>query len=145
MANARGQPPSRTDAAHQAVAAIAAYAPASVSAEAARFARTVVARAAPTTPARAKALLFAAARLARFGESVGLEVAPEVLLHRSTIERFIVVGCGAVSPATRRTLRSSLRALASALDAHPEPEPVALPRERAKAPYSDAQIAGYLA
>lgn len=109
------------------------------------FAREVVARAEPATPARAKALLFAAARLARFGESVGLECSPEVLLHGATIERFVVVGCRTVSPATRRTLRTNLRALARASEAHPQPAAVPLPRERAKAPYSEAEIAGFLA
>jgi integrase len=145
MARARGHPPSRTDAADRAALAVAAYAPTSLSAEPARFARTVVARAAPGTPARAKALLFAAGRLAAFGESVGLGVSAAVLLHPSVIERFIVAGCGAVSPATRRTLRTNLRALARAHEAHPQPAPVPLSRERAKAPYSDSEIAGYVA
>jgi integrase len=144
MASARGHPPCRTDAARAAARAIAAYAPASLSGEAQEFARAVVARAAPTTPARAKALLFAAGRLARFGESVGLESSPELLLRPSTIERFVAVGCGAVSPATRRTLRTNLRALGRALETHPGPAAPPLPRERAKAPYGDAEIAGFL-
>jgi len=126
-------------------AAIAAYGPASLSAEAAAFARAAAARAEPPTPARAKALLFAAGRLARFGESVGLAPSPELLLAHAVIERFVLVGCGTVSPATRRTLRTNLRYLARHAGAPPQPAPVALPRERAKAPYSDAQIAGYLA
>ncbi len=127
------------------VAAIAAWAPRSLSAEAQAFVRVVVARAAPGTPGRAKALLFAAAKLAVFGESVGLELSAGVLLHPSVIERFILTGTGAVSPATRRTLRTNLRALARAVEPHPEPAPVALARERAKAPYSDVELAGYLA
>jgi integrase len=61
------------------------------------------------------------------------------------IERLIVQGCNTVSPATRRTLRSSLRALARAVEPYPPPAAVALARERAKAPYSEAEIAGYLA
>lgn len=144
MASARGPTPSRTDAAHAAARAVAAYAPGSLSGEAAAFARAVVARAEPPTPARAKALLFAAGRLARFGESVGLEPSPELLLRRSMVERFVVVGCRAVSPATRRTLRTNLRALARALEVDPEPAAAALPRERAKPPYGEAEIAGYL-
>jgi hypothetical protein len=126
-------------------AAIAAYAPRSLSVQAAGFVRMVVAEAAPDTSARAKALLFAAGKLACFGESVGLELSPGVLLHASVIERFILTGVGGVSPATRRTLRTNLRALARAIEAHPEPAPVPLARERAKAAYSDAEIAGYLA
>jgi len=67
-----------------------------------------------------------------------------VLLDRSVIERFIVVGCERVSPATRRTLRTNLRALARSLEAYPQPAPVPLPRERAKQPYSQGEIEGYL-
>jgi integrase len=144
MASARGPTPSRTDAAPAAARAIAAYGPGSLSAEAAAFARAVVARAEPPTPARAKALLFAAGRLARFGESVGLEPSPELLLRQAVIERFVVAGCREVSPATRRTLRTNLRALQRALEAHPRPAAVALPRERSKPPYGEAEIAGYL-
>jgi integrase len=124
--------------------AIAAYAPGSLSAPQARFARDVVALAAPSTAARAKALLFAAGKLACFGERVGLELSAGVLLHPAVIERFIVDGERTVSPATRRTLRTNLRALARATERYPEPEPVPLARERAKAPYSQAEIGGYL-
>jgi integrase len=105
----------------------------------------VVAEAAPATPGRAKALLFAAGKLARFGEQVGLELSAGVLLHASVIERFILTGAGTVSPATRRTLRTNLRALARAVEPYPQPTPVRLPRERSKRPYSEVEIAGYLA
>jgi hypothetical protein len=125
-----------------AAATIAAYAPASLSVEAAAFARAVVARAAPRRRERAKALLYAAGRLARFGESVGMEPQAETLLRGATIERFALTGCPTVSAATRRTLRTNLRALARALDAGPQPKP--LPRERAKAPYGEGEIDGYL-
>jgi integrase len=101
--------------------------------------------AAPARVGRARALLFAAGRLAAFGERVGLEPRPEVLLHASVIERFVVAGSDGVSAATRRTLRTNLRFLARAVAAHPPPAPVALPRERAKRPYTDMEIAGYLA
>jgi integrase len=123
-------------------AQVAAYAPRSLSVKAAGFVRMVVAKAAPDTPARAKALLFAASKLARFGEQVGLGLSPGVLLDRAVIERFILVGCAGVSPATRRTLRTNLRALARAIERYPEP--VALVRERAKQPYSLTEIDGYL-
>ena len=124
--------------------AIGAYAPCSLSAPAAGFARAVVAQAAPATSARCKALLFAAGRVAAFAESVGLELSPGALLCEPVIERFIVVGCDGVSPATRRTLRTNVRALARAIERYPEPPPVPLARERAKAPYSPAEIAGFL-
>jgi integrase len=136
---------SETDTAGEVGAVIAGYAPRSLSPPAAAFARAVVAHAQPGTRARAKALLFAAGRLAGFGERVGLELSAGVLLHPSVIERFIVQGTGTVSPATRRTLRTNLRALARAVEPYPQPAPVPLPRERAKAAYSEAEIAGYLA
>lgn len=123
--------------------AIAAYAPSSVSLGAAAFARAVVAQARPPTAARAKALLFAAGRLAAFAEQVGLGL-EEGLLSEAVIERFVVVGCAGVSPATRRTLRTNLRALARLTERYPQPSPVPLVRERAKMPYSPAQIDGYL-
>lgn len=135
----------RPDAAnHAATLAIAAYAPRSLSPQAAGFAREVVAQAAPATPARTKNLLFAAARLAVFAERLGLELTPGVLLSEAVIERLVGVGCDGLSPASVRTLRTNLRALARAVQRYPEPEPVSLPRERAKAPYRDAEIEGYL-
>ena len=102
-----------------------------------------VAAAAPATPARAKALLFAAGRLAAFAEQAGLEL-DEGLLCEAVIERFILVGCAGVSAATRRTLRTSLRALARATERYPQPLPEWLARERAKQPYTDAEIDGFL-
>lgn len=144
MSSAQGPTPVRHDAARAALEAIRAYAPASLSAEAAAFARAALTRAAPGTPGRAKALLYAASRLARFGESVGLELEAETLLGEATIERFVLTGCPTVSAATRRTLRTNLRALARALTAHSRPAPTPLPRERAKRPYSEVEIAGYL-
>jgi integrase len=125
--------------------AIAGWRPRAVSEPAAAFAREAAAAAAPESAARARALLFAAARLAAFAEQVGLELSAEVLLDQAVIERFIVVAERTLSPATRRTLRTNLRALARARERCPRPAPVPLPRERAKAPYSDAQIAAYLA
>ncbi|MDQ6777025.1 MAG: hypothetical protein M3071_12610 [Actinomycetota bacterium] len=124
--------------------AVDRYAPVALSTAAADFTREVVARAAPATPARAKALLFAASRLACFAERVGLELEPRVVLSGATVERFILVGCPGVSPATRRTLRTNLRALARAIERYPEPSAVPLVRERAKRPYSPTEIDGYL-
>jgi integrase len=123
---------------------IAAYAPGSLSGQAAAFAREVVVVAAPDTAMRAKALLFAAGRLACFAQRVGVPLEPAVVLSEAVIERFIGQGCGDVSPATRRTLRTNLRALARACQRYPQPRPVALAREHAKAPYSPSQIDGYL-
>jgi integrase len=104
----------------------------------------MVRRAVPSTPGRAKALLFAAGRLVAFGERMGLALEAQVLLAPATIERFVLEGCSSVAPATRRTLRTNLRALARATERDPEPAVVALSRERAKPPYSPGEIAGYL-
>lgn len=129
----------------EAAAVIAGWASRSLSPAAAGFVRGVVANAAPQTPARARALLFAAGKLTGFGEQVGLEISAGVLLHPSVIERFVITGTDGVSPATRRTLRTNLRALARAVEPYPGPAPVILPRERSKAPYREVEIAGYLA
>jgi integrase len=123
---------------------IARWHPVAVPGEAARFARAVVARAAPPAPARASALLWAASRLAAFAIPLGLDPVPEVLLHPSVIERFAVSAPG-LSGAARRTLRTNLRFLARAVVPVLAPQDAPLPRERAKAPYSPAEIAGYLA
>ena len=45
----------------------------------------------------------------------------------------------------RRTLRTNLRFIARAVVPHLDPADAPLPRQRAKAPYSAAEIAGYLA
>src|SRR5215472_5773048 len=113
-------------------------------AEAAAFARTVVAGCGPLDRDRAKNLLWAAGKLAGYGISIGLEPAPEVLLHPSVIERFTAHGPG-LSGAARRTLRTSLRFIARKVVPHLNPADEPLPRERAKAPYSAREIAGYLA
>ena len=123
---------------------IAAWAPRGASAGAAGFAREVVGRARPQRVERIRALLFAASRLAAFGERVGSELRSEVLLSEAMIERFVLCGTQGFSPATTRTLRTNLRALARSLDADRSPRPLALPRERAEAPYSAAEIDGYL-
>jgi hypothetical protein len=123
--------------------AITSFSPRSVGAQAAGFARALVAEAAPGTRARARALLFASSRLGAFGLAAGLELSPQVLLHPSVIERFCAVGLSQVSGASRRTVRSNLRYLAvQVLPARAGP--MALPRERAKAPYSKSEIASYL-
>jgi integrase len=123
---------------------IARYAPRSLSAPAAAFVRVVVAQAGPVSAARCKAWLFAAGKLACFAESVGLELSSDVVLSGAVIERFVLVGCPGVSPATRRTLRTNLRALARSLERCPEPAAVPLVRERAKQPYSTSEIDGFL-
>ena len=123
---------------------VARWRPSSASEPAACFARHVVARAAPCGPARAKNLLWAAAKLADYAISLGLEPVPGVLLHPSVTERF-AAGAPGLSGAARRTLRTNLRFLARAVVPELGPAPAALPRHHARGPYSPAEIAGYLA
>jgi integrase len=116
-----------------------------VSGEAAGFARQVVGGCGPlNTEDRAKALLWAAGKLAGYGISIGLEPVPEVLLHPSVIERFTAHGPG-LSGAARRTLRTNLRFVARQVVPHLDPADEPLPRGRAKKPYTAGEIAGYLA
>jgi len=123
---------------------VACWQPVSVPPQAARFARQVAAAAAPPTRARANALLWAAARLAAYAVPLGLEAVPEVLLHPSVIERFAASAPG-LSGSARRTVRTNLRFIARRVVPALAPADMPLPRERAKAPYSPAEIAGYLA
>ena len=115
-----------------------------MSPQAAGFARAVVTQAAPGGRERAKNLLWAAGRLADWATGLGLDPVPAVLLHPSVIERFAAHAPG-LSGVTRRTLRTSLRFLARAVVPALAPADAPLPRERAKAPYSPAEIDGYLA
>jgi hypothetical protein len=123
---------------------IARWKPSSVSPQGAAFAREVVARAAPERAERAKALLWAAGKLADYGLGLGLEPAPGVLLHPSTVERFTRCAPG-LSGVARRTLRANLRFTARRVVPHLYPADAPLPRERAKRPCSPAEVAGYLA
>jgi integrase len=124
---------------------IAGYRPPSLPAAAARFARLAAAACEPADPVRAKALLFACGKLGAFACSAGLELDPGVCLHPSVIERFIVTAGRELTGPTRRTLRTNLRYAARRAGPQLGPPPVPLPRERAKAPYGDAEIAAYLA
>jgi integrase len=129
-------------------AEIAAYIgrwrPSSVSPRAAAFARDVIAKAGPQGRERAKNLLWAAGRLADYALALGLELAPEVVFHPSVIERFARCAPG-LSGVARRTLRANQRFIGRAVVPQLFPADVPLPRERAKAPYSAAEISGFLA
>jgi hypothetical protein len=118
--------------------------PSSVSPRAAAFARDVIGQAAPGGRERAKNLLWAAGKLADYGIALGLAPVPEVLLHPSTAERFTRCAPG-LSPVARRTLRTNLRFIGRRVVPHLYPADAPLPRERAKKPYSRAEIDGYLA
>ncbi|HUN37219.1 MAG TPA: hypothetical protein VMU95_34905 [Trebonia sp.] len=123
---------------------IGRWRPSSVSPEAAAFARDVVAVASPAGRERARNLLWAAGKLADYGLGLGLEAVPGVLLHPSTAERFTRCAPG-LSGVARRTLRTNLRFLGRRVVPHLYPADLPLPRERAKQPYSPAEVAGLLA
>jgi len=123
---------------------IGRWRPSSVSPQAAAFARDVIARTAPEGRERAKNLLWAAGKLADYAMSLGLDPAPAIVLHPSTAERFTRCAPG-LSGAARRTLRTNLRFIGRRVVPQFYPGDLPLPRERAKAPYSPAEINGYLA
>jgi len=118
--------------------------PSSVSPQAAAFARDVVAAVQPDGQERAKNLLWAAGKLAGYAASPGLELAAGTVLHPSVIERFARCAPG-LSAVARRTLRTNQRFIARQVVPQLYPAGVPLPRERAKAPYTAAQIDGFLA
>ena len=123
---------------------IGRWQPSSVSAEAAAFARDVITTVRPGGQERAKNLLWAAGKLADYALGLGLEAVPDVVLHPSVAERFTRCAPGLTGVA-RRTLRTNLRFIGRRVVPQLYPADLPLPRERAKAPCSPAQIAGYLA
>jgi integrase len=118
--------------------------PSSVSPQAAAFARDVITKTGPEGRERAKNLLWAAGKLADYGTGLGLNAAPEVLLHPSVAERFTRCAPG-LSPVARRTLRTNLRFIGRRVVPQLYPQDMPLPRERAKAPYRPEEIGGFLA
>src|SRR3984957_9129761 len=123
---------------------IADWKPSSVSPAAAAFARDVITRTGPQGRERAKNLLWAAGKLADYAASLGLDLVPGVMLHPSVAERFTRCAPG-LSPVARRTLRTNLRFIGRRVVPQLYPADLPLPRERAKEPYSPAQIGGFLA
>jgi len=123
---------------------IGRWRPSSVSPAAAAFARDVITMTGPQGRERAKNLLWAAGKLADYGLGLGLEPVPEVLLHPSVTERFTRCAPG-LSGVARRTLRTNLRFTGRRVVPQLYPADAPLPRERAKQPYSPADISGFLA
>src|ERR1035438_7496477 len=104
----------------------------------------VTTKRAPAGRERAKNLLWAAGKLADYALGLGLDAVPEVLLHPSVTERFTRCAPGLSGPA-RRTLRTNLRFIGRRVVPQLYPQDLPLPRERAKEPYSLAEIGGFLA
>ena len=123
---------------------IARWRPSSVPPQAAAFARGVIGQVAPEGKERAKNLLWAAGKLADYAALLGLDLVPGVVLHPSVAERFTRCAPG-LSPVARRTLRTNLRFIGRRVVPQLYPADMPLPRERAKEPYSPAELAGYLA
>jgi hypothetical protein len=123
--------------------AISEFRPRTVPCEAARFAKEMTLRSAPRNAQRARSLLFATSKLGAFGVACGLELLENVMFHPSVVERFCIIGCAEMTPGSVRTIRSNLRFVADRL-VESGPPPVALCRDRAKVPYSDAEIDSYL-
>ena len=111
---------------------------------AAAFAREAVTRTGPEGRERAKNLLWAAGKLADYAASLGLDLAPEVVLHPSVIERFARCAPG-LTGAARRTLRTNQRFTGRRAVPQLYPHDVPLPRERSKRPYRPVEIGGFLA
>lgn len=124
---------------------ISSYRATGLSRDAAAVVGQAVGQANPSSKARAKALLWAASKLAVYATSVGLEPSVQVWFHPSVIERFTLVGTSEVSAPTRRTLRTNLRHVGVRVLPQAHPPAVALSRERSKQPYSRAEISAYLA
>jgi hypothetical protein len=125
-------------------ACIGQWRPSSVSPRAAAFARDVIAKTEPGGRERAKNLLWAAGKLADWALPLGLEAVPQVLLHPAAVERFTRCAPG-LSPVARRTLRTNLRFTGRRVVPQFYPQDLPLPRDRAKLPYTAAQVSGYLA
>ena len=123
---------------------IGRWRPSTVSPRAAAFARDVIMKTGPQGTERAKNLLWAAGKLAGYGIGLGLEAAPQVLLHPSVAERFTRCAPG-LSGVARRTLRTNLRFIGRRVVPQLYPADLPLPRERAKAPYRPDEIGGFLA
>jgi integrase len=123
---------------------IGRWRPSSVSPQAAAFARDVITVTGPEGQERAKNLLWAAGKLADYAASTGLELVPETVLHPSVAERFTRCGPG-LSMVARRTLRTNLRFIGRRVVPQLYPADLPLSRERAKKPYSAAEISGFLA
>jgi integrase len=128
-------------------ATIAGYRPLGLSEESAAFVRQAVAACEPASAVRARTLLWSCARLAAWGESVGLAPCPEVLWHPSTVERFVAVGLAGTPLTRQRTVRTNLRFVArrAAPAGLWPPEPPTYARSPVKAPYTAGEIEAFLA
>ena len=136
--------PPGDDGADLAAGYIARWRPSSLSPRAAAFARDVIAQVAPEGRSGRRTCCGRRASSPTSASALGLDAVPEVLLHPSVAERFTRCAPG-LSGVARRTLRTNLRFIGRRVVPQLYPADMPLPREHAKAPYSPAEIAGYLA
>jgi hypothetical protein len=124
--------------------AICSWTPRLYSKQVAAFTRRVVLACQPETPARARALIYAVAKLASFATSHGVPLSAEMVFHTSVIERYLSTEATKLAPATARTVATNLKAAARLLIEDPSPKRKRHPREMAKMPYSASEIEHYL-
>lgn len=120
--------------------AIESWTPRLYSQAVADFTKKVVSCCKGINPSRAKALIFAVAKLAAFAESRGLALSTEVVLRPSVINRYLLSDAKDLNPATLRTIATNLRAVCLNLTQESPPDSIRLERERAKAPYTVNEI-----
>lgn len=118
-------------------------APTAVRAKVTAFARLVVAQARPDSVDMARRALSHVAGLATWALRMGMPLEPADLLHPHTIERYIMT---IRRRAGARSIRSVVRRIGERVNpqAFPPPPPP-LSRLGAAHPYTDAEIAAYLA
>lgn len=103
--------------------------------------RRTVACAEPLVAYKAAELMGVLARAALFADGEGYPAEAKVWLSREFIERFVLVGCAALSPATRGNYRSKLLRLREAVIGGDcvTGKPVKLSASDAAKPYSPAE------
>ncbi len=124
--------------------AIESWAPRLYSPAVADFTKKVVSSCKGISYSRAKALIFAVAKLAAFAESRGLALTTEVVLQTSVINRYLSSDPKNFNPATLRTIATNLRSVRLNLTQESPPDSIRFERERAKAPYTVNEIDAFL-
>ena len=104
--------------------------------------RGLVEQMAPSTIRDAKTHLNAATQIAFWAAQRGQPLDPETLLHPTTIDRFIVEGCGHLKTGTQTTYRSQLREIGRVV-VGPALYPVQtliVPRLDPRTPYTEWEV-----
>jgi len=110
------------------------------------FVRDVVRRAEPGAVYEARRLMNVVAQLAAWADRCGLGLAPEVVLHPDTIDRFVREACGHLQSGTQLNYRTMLREVGASVlgpDVYPL-RPLPLWRSELVHPYSPSEQAQLL-